>query len=82
MSRTGDEFPDGVEMSCADYKRLMDFIKTTAKLTKDGECETCGLDGFEPNPECSTHEPWDMPNDDAVDTLHSLINGARSLLKS
>jgi hypothetical protein len=59
---------------------LMDFVRTTAKLTKDGECESCGLDGSEPNPACPDHEPWDMPNDDAVDALHSLIDQARGLL--
>jgi hypothetical protein len=51
-----------------------EFVEMAAALTKDGECEHgegCdeGCDGF------------DMPNDDAVDTLHSLISAARSILE-
>ncbi|MGH7813163.1 MAG: hypothetical protein ACREQI_04080 [Candidatus Binataceae bacterium] len=56
-----------------------EFVRMTAKLNKDGECATCGKDGDEPNTECVYHQPWDMPNDDAVDTLHSLISEARDL---
>ncbi len=75
-----EEFPDGVELSCADYKRLMDFVGSIARLTKDGECVVCGKDGLEDNPECDDHEAWDMPNDDAVETLHSLISQAREIV--
>lgn len=75
------QFPDGVEISCARYKELMEFIRTTARLTKDRECHHCGLDGDDDNGQCAEHEPFDMPNDDAVETLHSLISGARELLK-
>lgn len=56
-----------------------EFIDLAAGLTMDGECVTCGKDGFEDNPDCNEHEPFDMPNDDAVDTLHSLIRYAREI---
>ena len=55
------------------------FVQATASLTKDGECVSCGKDGYEPNPDCHTHAPWDMRNDDAVETLHGLISNARRL---
>ncbi len=58
---------------------LEELRATAAKCVKDGECATCYKDGFEENPDCPSHEPFDMPNDDAVDTLHSLIEDARGI---
>lgn len=60
---------------------LMKFVNLVAGLVKDGECTQCLDDGFEPKTimECPGHAPFDMTNDDAVDTLHSLISKARSL---
>jgi hypothetical protein len=55
------------------------FVQATASLTKDGECVSCGKDGYEPNPYCHTHAPWDMRNDGAVETLNGLISNARRL---
>ena len=55
------------------------FIEGIAALNKDQECARCGKDGEEPNPACPGHEPWEMHHDDAVDTLHALISGARKL---
>jgi hypothetical protein len=63
-----EKYPDGVEMSCADYQALMAFVAQVAGLTKDGE-ET------EDHP-----EGYDMASDDAVDTLAELINAARALM--
>ena len=57
----------------------VEFIRQIVRLTKDGECSTCGKDGFDENPICTAHEPFDMPNDDAVETLHSLIEDARAI---
>ena len=57
----------------------IELIESMARLTKDGECAACGTDGYDDNPECEGHEAFDMPNDDAVDTLHDLINQARDL---
>ena len=52
------------------------FVDAVADMTKDGEClahgPTCDLDSNE----C---EAFDLTNDDAVDTLHSLISKARGL---
>lgn len=50
-----------------------------ANATKDGECSTCKKDGFYPNPNCNDHKPFDMPNDDAVDSLAGLIDMARNI---
>ena len=46
-------------------EQAVKFVAMVANLTMDGE----EIDG----------EPWDMPSDDAVDTIHSLINRAREL---
>ena len=59
-------------------ERALLFVEHVARLTKDHECAMCGLAEHE-NPECSEHELFDMPNDDAVETLHSLISEARAL---
>ena len=44
----------------------LEFIQQIARLVKDGEIDDNG-------------DVFDMPNDDAVDTLHSLISRAREL---
>lgn len=46
--------------------KLLEFVKRIAYLVKDGELDDNG-------------DVFDMPNDDAVDTLHSLISEAREL---
>ena len=61
------------------YTALLVFAKATAKLTKDRECQTCGRDEFDDNPECPKHRPFDLPSDDAVESLHILIAEARRL---
>jgi len=55
------------------------FLERIARLVKDGECQDCLLDGDSQNEDCDDHDAFDMPNDDAVDTLHSLITEAREL---
>lgn len=60
---------------------------TTANLVADGECTVCMEDGFDENPECpgnsdghaGRHHPYDMPCEDAIDSLHSLIRIAREI---
>lgn len=56
-------------------------LRMAASAVKDGECASCYTDGHEANPNCEDHEPFDMPSDDAVETLHSLIESAREALK-
>src|SRR6266498_4576246 len=58
------------------------FLERIARLVKDGECQDCLLDGDSQNEDCDDHDAFDMPNDDAVDTLHSLITEARELTDS
>jgi hypothetical protein len=60
---------------------MREFIESIARFTKDGECAECGQDGYEDNPECKNHERSDMTNDDAWETLHSVISQARELVK-
>ena len=48
-------------------RELERFVKMVARLRKDGEPDAAG-------------DPWDMPNDDAVDTLHRLIDDARDII--
>lgn len=59
--------------------QLEDLRHIIAHAVKDRECATCHQDGDDANPECTDHEPFDMTNDDAVDTLHSLISRAREI---
>ena len=61
------------------YAALLEFARAASRLTKDGECCTCGQDGFDDNPECTRHRPFDMPGDDAVESLHVLIRRAREI---
>lgn len=56
-----------------------EFIELAAGLMFDGDCRNCRKDGNEPNPDCDRHRPWEMPGDDAVETLHSLIRMAREI---
>lgn len=59
-------------------RKHLAFIKLVAGLTMDGECANCHS-SEEENKKCNDHELFDIPNDDAVDTVHSLINQARAL---
>lgn len=52
-------------------KMLTAFVESVARLQKDGE----GYSGAE-----ESGERWVMTNDDAYDTLHSLIGEARTIL--
>jgi hypothetical protein len=49
-----------------DYNELLHFAIMAATMTKDGE----PVEG----------EPYDLTNDDAVDSLHSLISQARTIM--
>jgi hypothetical protein len=60
---------------------LLAFVQGIARLTKDCECPYCKGDGLEPNPACATHDLWVMENDDAVSTLHALIEEARFMTR-
>lgn len=51
-----------------EYITLFNFALMAATMTKDGE------------PTDPDGEPYDMPNDEAVDTLHGLISKARDIL--
>ena len=62
-----------------DASKLAAMVRQISRLTKDGECHACLKDGEEPNPACLDHKAFDMPSDDAVETLHSLISQARAL---
>jgi hypothetical protein len=69
-------------IAAAEKSGESEFIQGVARQIKDGECRTCGKDGFEENPDCKTHDPYDLPNDEAVDTLHALIEEAREILEA
>ena len=62
--------------------KALEFIQAVARLTLDGECVTCHADGYDDNPACGKHEPFDMPNDDAVDTVARWSSDARKLLEA
>jgi hypothetical protein len=62
------------------YTALLAFARMAGRLSKDGECRRCGRGEFEDNPECSNHHPIELESDDAVESLHILIGGARDLL--
>jgi hypothetical protein len=57
-------------------KELEKFVSAVARCTKDGECRKhLVCDGA--RIDCDL---FDMPSDDAVYTLHTLINEARELI--
>ena len=67
---------------------MTEFVQSIARMTMDGECPWCLKDGFGINPDCPgakdrlmPHYPWEMPIDDAFETLGSLIAKARGLIK-
>jgi hypothetical protein len=61
------------------YEKMGQFVQQVSEFTQDEECQTCNQCGFDENPACSHHEPWQMSVDDAWDTIHSLISQARQL---
>jgi hypothetical protein len=62
------------------YETMAQFVRQISRFTQDDECQTCNLSGMDENPACSDHEPWNIPADDAVDTVQSLISRARQLV--
>jgi hypothetical protein len=63
-------------------KALIDFIDTIGNMTRDGECPVCHQDANEPNEQCAEHDEQDafvMENDDAWETMMSLITSAREI---
>jgi hypothetical protein len=60
-------------------EEITDFLNTVAELDQDGDCLTCGQDGWDDNPDCPNHEPYDLPNDEAVESRCELITKARKL---
>ena len=62
------------------YQKMAQFVQQVSGFTQDHECQTCNERGLEENLACPHHEPWDMPIDDAWDTVHSLISQARQLV--
>lgn len=62
------------------YEKMAQFVRQISRFTQDDECQACNEWGLDENPACPAHEPWDMPTDDAVDTIRSLIWQARELV--
>lgn len=63
-------------------EQALALVKGIASMTMDQECAVCNKDGNEDNPECEDHEPWTMDDDDAVSTVHSLIQRAREICRA
>ena len=61
-------------------EKLLKFACTVAGLDKDGECPNCGRDGRGDNPSCDRHEASSASSGDNLETLNSLIDGARKLV--
>ena len=64
----------------AGYEEMARFVRQISGLTQDGECQTCEQSGVDENPACAGQEPWNMPVDDACDTVNSLISQARQMV--
>ncbi len=62
------------------YERLAQFVKQISGFTQDNECQTCKQSGIDESLGCSDHDAWNMPVDDAFDTVRSLISRARQLV--
>lgn len=54
-----------------------EFVAMVARLKMDGECAEC----LEGTGDCEDHATVDLTNDDAVDTLHTLIERARTITR-
>jgi hypothetical protein len=62
------------------YEKMAQFVRQISRFTRDNECPICGQQGVEENPACIDHQPWEMPIDDAWDTIDGLVSGARRLV--
>jgi|HubBroStandDraft_1064217.scaffolds.fasta_scaffold04786_1 hypothetical protein len=62
------------------YEKMAQFVRQISRFTQDDECQTCNERDLGENPACPAHEPWDMPIDDALDTIRSVIGQARELV--
>lgn len=61
-------------------EQCVEMVRQISALTKDGECSNCG--GDEESCTCDADDAsFVMENDDAVDSLNSLIEQARGILK-
>lgn len=58
-------------------QKMFQLVERMAAMTKDGECLVHG--GGYCEVETDECELFDLTNDDAVDTLHTLIDAAREL---
>jgi Mg2+/Co2+ transporter CorB len=63
-----------------DYEVMAGFVRQVSRLTQDQECQTCNQPGIDRNSACSDHLAWNMPVDDALDTVNGLILQARALV--
>lgn len=58
------------------------FIRMIARLVKEGECMNCKRDQDDkPGRGCTDHQGYEMPGDDAAETLNGLISQAREMLE-
>jgi hypothetical protein len=73
--------PKGGSMDPEAYDEMVCFVRLVSRLTRDRECSTCYGDGISSNPNCTDHQPWVMPDDDARNTVNRLIMEARLLVK-
>ncbi len=55
-------------------EKMRQRIRQISRFTRDKECHTCNQSGVDENPACSEHGSWDMPIDDALDTIDSVNN--------
>jgi len=62
------------------YETMAQFVRQISRFTQDSECQTCAQPGADENPSCPEHEPWNMPVDDAINTVDGLISRARQLV--
>jgi hypothetical protein len=69
--------PPAAEPVDSDHElHLLDFVAKVSRLTKDGECVTHGETCTGDQADCKL---FDLPSDDAVETLHMVISEARRL---
>jgi len=75
------EATDKAQKEITQRQKFREFAELVSRLTRDQECATCASSEDE-NPNCDNHELFDMPSDDAVETLCNLIRQARELPKA
>ncbi len=63
------------------FEKLREFAELIARMTPEGECPNCHVDGDAANTDCEEHYPFEDQDDDSIQTLANLIASARKIMR-